>query len=189
MRETGRFRLDNPQALNTFLAGIERRAFRMCEIATGSREDALDLVQDAMMKLVDKYANREPEDWPPLFHRILQSRIRDWYRREKVKRSVIGFFGVRSDATGQDPAIESFPGRAANEPENWLETDRLIEQLKPALHALPLRQQQVFLLRLWEGLDVRQTALAMSCSEGSVKTHYSRALHTLREKLASYAVE
>ena len=91
--------LDNDRALNEFLAGVERRAFRMAEIATGNRDDALDIVQDAMMKLAGKYATRAPEEWPPLFHRVLQSRIRDWYRRQLVKRRVFGLFRAADEDT------------------------------------------------------------------------------------------
>lgn len=155
----------------------------MSEIATGNRDDALDLVQDAMIKLVEKYAHRCTDDWGPLFYRILQSRIVDWHRRKKVRRSVMGFF--RIEAGQQIPAdgVEHYPDIKARQPEERTHTDQLMERLEPALHALPPRQQQAFLLRLWEGLDVNQTALAMGCSASSVKTHYSRALRSLRTKL------
>ncbi len=155
----------------------------MSEIATGNREDALDLVQDAMFKLVDKYSNRGPDDWGPLFYRILQSRIRDWHRRNAVRRRIMGF--LQSGRDGDDPAatVERYPDAEGRQPEMQTHTDQLMARLEPALHALPLRQQQVFLLRLWEGLDVKQTARAMGCSEGSVKTHYWRALRALRTRL------
>ncbi len=155
----------------------------MSEIATGNREDALDIVQDAMIKLVDKYSDRGPDDWAPLFYRILQSRILDWHRRTTVRRRVMGFF--RSDST-EDTAgadIEAYPDNESRQPERQSENDQLMQRLEPALAALPLRQQQAFLMRMWEGFDVRQTATAMRCSEGSVKTHYSRALKALRMTL------
>lgn len=177
--------LDNDRALNEFLAGVERRAFRMAEIATGNRDDALDIVQDAMMKLAGKYATRAPEEWPPLFHRVLQSRIRDWYRRQLVKRRVFGLFRAADDDTTDARPWERYPERADAEPDRRLHSERFIDELLPAVRRLPLRQQQVFLLRLWEGLDVRQTAAAMGCSTGSVKTHYSRALAALRDKLGA----
>jgi RNA polymerase sigma-70 factor (ECF subfamily) len=177
--------LDNDKALNEFLAGVERRAFRMAEIATGNRDDALDIVQDAMMKLAGKYATRAPEQWPPLFHRVLQSRIRDWHRRQLVRRRVFGLFRVAAEDVAEPRPWEHYPAHAAAEPDRRLHSERFIDALLPAVRGLPLRQQQVFLLRLWEGLDVRQTAAAMGCSSGSVKAHYSRALAALREKLGS----
>lgn len=155
----------------------------MSEIATGSREDALDLVQDAMIKLVDKYPNSGRDDWGPLFYRILQSRIRDWHRRQVVRRRVMGFFRVEDSEDATESPIERYPDIEARQPEQQTYTDQVMARLASALHALPLRQQQVFLLRSWEGFDVKQTARAMGCSQGSVKTHYSRALKTLRGKL------
>lgn len=155
----------------------------MAEIATGNRDDALDIVQDAMMKLAGKYAMRSPEEWPPLFHRVLQSRIRDWHRRQLVKRRVFGLFRAAGEDVADTRPWEHYPERAAAEPDRRLHSERFIDDLLPAVRGLPRRQQQVFLLRLWEGLDVRQTAAAMGCSPGSVKTHYSRALAALREKL------
>jgi len=155
----------------------------MSEIATGNRDDALDIVQDAMFRLVDKYADRPVGDWPPLFHRILQNRIRDWHRRAFVKRRVTGLFKPTEAGEADTPALERYPDPTVRTAESRMHTDRLIERLKPALNGLPRRQQQVFLLRVFEGLDVRETAAAMRCSEGSVKTHYSRAMSTLRTKL------
>ncbi len=155
----------------------------MSEIATRNREDALDIVQDAMIKLVDKYSHRGPEDWAPLFSRILQRQILDWHRRNKVRRTFMGFF--RDDGASENlvPTVEHYPDIEGRQPDNKTYSDQLIQRLESALQALPLRQQQAFLLRMWEGLDVKQTALAMGCSQGSVKTHYSRALKSLRIKL------
>ena len=155
----------------------------MSEIATGNREDALDIVQDAMIKLVDKYSDRGAEDWAPLFYRILQSRISDWHRRTKVRRRFMGFF--RNDSAEDESAadVEAYPDIEGRQPERQTQNDQLMQRLEPALITLPLRQQQAFLLRQWEGLDVAQAARAMSCSEGSVKTHYSRALKSLRATL------
>lgn len=155
----------------------------MSEIATGNREDALDIVQDAMIKLVDKYSDRAAEEWAPLFHRILQSRILDWHRRTKVRRRVMGFFRSDNAEDTVNSGVEYYPDVEGRQPERQSQTDQLLQRLEPALQALPLRQQQAFLLRMWEGLDVRQTASAMGCSQGSVKTHYSRALKSLRAKL------
>ena len=158
----------------------------MAEIATGSREDALDLVQDAMLGLVKSYGDRDSADWPPLFYRILQSRIRDWYRRNRVRnRFRVWLGGLRGDDDERSDALQNLPD---NQPgiERQLAGKDAMEQLQVALQELPLRQQQAFLLRAWEGMDVSATAFAMGCSEGSVKTHYSRAVHRLREQLEDH---
>jgi RNA polymerase sigma-70 factor (ECF subfamily) len=153
----------------------------MSELATGNRDDALDLVQDAMVKLIDKYATRDPQEWGPLFYRILQRRILDWHRRNTVRRRVLGF--IRRDDGGDGESLENYPDGAARPLDQLVDAENLVGRINPALRALPVRQQQVFMLRLWEGLSVKQTAAAMGCSQGSVKTHYSRAMKTLRSKL------
>ncbi|HKK04833.1 MAG TPA: RNA polymerase sigma factor [Gammaproteobacteria bacterium] len=173
------------QTLDGFLAGVERRAFRMARIATGSRDEALDIVQDAMLALAKRYGDREPAEWGPLFHRILQSRIRDWYRRQQVRRRVFGWLGGSDDEQG-DPLDAVADERTAGPAGEHAQT-RFSEALERALRALPMRQQQAFLLRAWEGLDVAETARAMGITEGSVKTHYSRAVHALRDKLEGHA--
>ena len=155
----------------------------MAEIATGNREDALDIVQEAMMGLVKKYASRSEADWPPLFYRILQNRIRDWYRRNTVRNRWRLFF---KKTDGADDPIEAMPDNHQKTPEQNLLLSNAGTSLVTALHNLPNRQQQAFLLRAWEGMNVKETAIAMSCSQGSVKTHYSRAVNTLREKLEDH---
>ncbi len=170
--------------LDNFLAGVERRAYRMAFIATGNRDDALDLVQEAMFKLVEKYSDRGTDEWGGLFQRILQSKIRDGYRRNAVRSRVLVWLGGRGDE--RENEIEQFAASLAEQPAAQLDGKASMQSLDVALHALPLRQQQAFLLRAWEGLSTAQTASAMACSEGSVKTHYSRALHALREKLEDY---
>lgn len=180
--------LERTHALEHFLAAIERRAFRMAELATGNREDALDLVQDAMMGLVKSYADRDEQDWAPLFYRILQSRINDWHRRTKVRnrfRVWLGFGSTSDDETGIDP-IQTAVDHRQPDTLSQLQQQGAVDRLQDALHTLPARQQQVFLLRCWEGLDVAETAFAMKCSVGSVKTHYSRAVHKLREVLGEH---
>lgn len=174
------------RALHNFLGEVEKRAFRLARIATNDTDEALDIVQDAMFKLVQKYGDREQGEWPPLFHTILQSRIRDWYRRNRVRRGIFALMpGNWQDESGVDP-IQQAKDRHGQEPARQLQGEQSMEALDQALHALPLRQQQAFLLRAWEGLDVRQTAGAMGCSEGSVKTHYSRAVHRLRASLSEH---
>lgn len=188
----GRWKLDNLTALDQFLAGVEQRAYRRALIATNSREDALDIVQDAMVRLVKRYADRDAEEWGPLFHRIVQSVIRDWYRRTAVRNRWRQFLGgrVQNEESGmKENPIETQFAASDPEPGAQLVNRQAMEQLDAALHRLPLRQQQVFLLRQWEGLSVRESANAMGCGEGSVKTHYSRAVKALRECLKDHWLE
>lgn len=179
--EIGSRLLDKQQALESFLAGVEKRAFRIAELATNDSDDALDIVQEAMFKLVEKYAHKDECEWGALFHRILQSRIHDWYRRKTVRDRWRTWLGMAEG--GSDDALENNPGVPGWNPESEYAASRGMTVLEQAIKELPLRQQQAFLLRVWEGLDVRQTAKAMNCAEGSVKTHYSRAVHALRDKL------
>jgi len=157
---------------------VEKRAFKMARIATGNNEEALDIVQDAMMRLVKKYADKSAEDWPPLFHRILQSIIRDWYRKQSVRNRWRQFWRMHEDA--QDP-IETAENLNTAQPDQQLGAELAIEEIENVIKQLPLRQQQVFMLRSVEGMNTAETAAAMQCSQGSVKTHYSRALAVLRQ--------
>jgi RNA polymerase sigma-70 factor, ECF subfamily len=144
-------------------------------------ELALDIVQDAMLKLVEKYRAHSPEEWAPLFYRVLENRIQDQHRRRSVLERVLVYLGF--DAEADTPPLDAFPAPAEAQPEVVLSDRQTHATLLAAIKALPLRQQQVVLLREWEGLDVRDTARAMGCSAGSVKTHYSRAVQALRQKL------
>lgn len=154
-------------------------------MAVGNDDEALDIVQDAMLKLVQHYSKRDEVEWPPLFHRILQSKIRDWYRRSRVRNKWRSWFGGGNQEDGHVVAdvIEQAPDLRARAPEQELATRQELAVLEDAIAKLPARQQQAFMLRSWEGLDVAQTASTMGCSAGSVKTHYSRALHFLRRQL------
>ena len=134
-----------------------------------------------MIKLVDKDANRSPDEWGPLFHRILQRRILDWHRRNTLKRRIFSIF--LGDDENSNDSLDNFPDTTTWLPEGLADMEKEVGQINPALRALPLRQQQAFLLRQWEGLSIEQTANAMGCSQGSVKTHYSRAMKALRSKL------
>jgi RNA polymerase sigma-70 factor (ECF subfamily) len=173
---------DGMQKMSEFLAAIEGRAFRLAQIATGNRDDALEIVQDAMIKLVRNYAGRGIEEWTPLVYSILQTRIRDWHRRQTVRNRFRTWFAPREDDDEED-RLEQYPAESWCEPSAQLESNQFMARLDQELNALPYRQQQVFLLRVWEGLDIAQTAEAMQCSESSVKTHHARALQKLREQL------
>ena len=181
--------LERAHALDRFLAGIERRAFRMAELATGNREDALDLVKEAMMKLATSYGHRSEQEWAPLFHRILHSRINDWHRRSRVRNRFRAWLGGGKHADEGDAPVDPMQtavDRRQPDSVRQLQQADAMTTLHAGLRSLPLRQQQACLLRSWEGLDVAETALAMGCSEGSVKTHYSRAVHRLRDLLGEH---
>ena len=171
-----------PRDIDQFLAGIERRAFRLAELALGHREDALDAVQDAMIKLMH-YQHRPAAEWTPLFWSILRRQLTDRHRRNAVKRRVMSFF-VRSEDEREDP-LELLPdpfedpARRHSDSASW-------QALGRALRALPRRQRECFLLRELQGLNVADTAAAMGCSDGSVKTHLSRAMSALRVHLEDW---
>ena len=188
MTDTPGAPLDTAQEMNRFLAEVERRAFRIAQMALRSHEDAQDAVQDAMFQLVKRYAARPPAEWAPLFYRILQSRIRDCQRRRAVRNRVLSFFGgQRGDGEDEmpDPIAGAVDPTALDPSERVAQADAMVA-LEKALSALPTRQREAFMLRILEGLDVAQTARSMGCSEGSVKTHLSRAVHSLRETLGEH---
>ena len=175
--------LEQVRALDRFLASIEKRAFRMARIALRHDEDALDSVQDAMLQLARRYGRRPTEEWRPLFYRILQNRIRDCQRRRRVQARIMAWLpGLKSQDDAGADEYAAVPDRAPL-PAEQLATDQAMQALERSLAELPGRQQEAFMLRVFEGMDVAQTAAAMGCSEGSVKTHYSRAVHTLREQV------
>ena len=178
--------LQRERQLNQFLAGVERRALRFAEIAVRDRDEALDLVQDAMIKLARNYAERPEGEWAPLFYRILQNGVRDWHRRQKVRNRVMVWFGRGAAADDDYDVTAHAPDPAGRAPEDEVQTGEAMQRLEESVHELPARQREAFMLRTFEGLDVAGTAVAMGCSEGSVKTHYSRAVHTLRDKLGDH---
>ncbi len=148
-------------------------------------EAALDIVQDAMLRLAERYGDRPGAELPPLFQRILQNAIRDWYRRQKVRSlwvTLLSSLSPGREEDGDDPleSLRPADGReAADEPREQVERRQLIEIINEEVSNLPARQREAFLMRYWEELDVAETAKALGCSEGSVKTHCSRATHAL----------
>jgi len=165
------------QSMDAFLAEVERKAFVIARMSLRNNEDALDTVQDAMISLVNKYSDRPTGEWKPLFYRILRNRIVDYQRRQNVRQRIMAWLPTHEDAP--DPIAEA-PGIVSDQPDRRIESDESMDSLQLAVADLPARQQQAFLLRTIEGLNVAQTATAMGCSAGSVKTHYSRAVHRLR---------
>ncbi|MEJ0036387.1 MAG: RNA polymerase sigma factor [Gammaproteobacteria bacterium] len=173
------------RALNDFLASVELRAFKIAVVALRHEDDALDAVQDAMLQLARAYGTRPEEEWKPLFYRILENRIHDVQRRRMTRNKVFAWLPFRRGGDEDDEMPDPIEQAVSPElaPGRRLELDEAILALEGALSQLPRRQQQAFMLRTLEGMDVAQTAAAMGCSEGSVKTHYFRALNTLRGKL------
>jgi RNA polymerase sigma-70 factor (ECF subfamily) len=179
------------QELEDFLGATERRAFKQAFYAVRNEEVALDLVQDAMTRLVERYADRPREELPPLFQRILQNVIYDHFRREKVRKlwgTLVSSF-VPADAEPGDESdpldfIEAEPGTGAGESaDSTAERQQLLGIIEDEIARLPDRQREAFLLRYWEEFDVAETAALMGCSEGSVKTHCSRATRALARAL------
>ncbi|MBT8149511.1 MAG: RNA polymerase sigma factor [Gammaproteobacteria bacterium] len=177
------------EQLDSFLAGIQQRAFRIALASLAQREDALDAVQDAMCKLVEKYCHKPAGEWAPLFYRILYSRITDIQRRRSSRGKVFGtlFFAGAEDRDGQPDPIAQVADASNPDPARYSGDGEFGEALQQALRSMPERQRQAFLLRAWEGLDVAQTARAMGCSAGSVKTHYSRARQFLQRELEGFS--
>jgi len=174
------------RALNQFLASVELKAYKIAQAGLRHPDDALDAVQDAMLQLARAYADRPEGEWKPLFYRILENRIRDMQRRRTVRGRVMAWLPFHRDEDEEDADPIAQAPSPDLPPVARLEIDEAMVALEGALHELPARQRQAFLLRNLEGLDVAQTAQAMGCSEGSVKTHYFRALQALRIKLGAF---
>jgi len=177
-------------SMDEFLQSIERRAFHMARMATGSRDDALDIVQDAMFKLVEKYSAKSASEWRPLFYQILNRKITDHYRRNAVKNRLFSLasFGMKASDEGAD-LIDRAEGRKSDGPDQTVARNLQMDILSKAVAQLPGRQRQAFMLRCWDGMSTAITAETMGCSQGSVKTHYSRAMHSLRASLEDYRHE
>ena len=180
--------------MSDFLASVERRAFKQAVFSVHEDENALDIVQDAMMKLAENYADRPAAELPLLFQRILQNAIRDHFRRSKVRStwtSLLSSMGLGGDDDDSDPLETLEVGDDTNipsSPADQLEQSQVMETIEEAVKALPERQREAFMLRYWEELDVSETAKVMGCSEGSVKTHCSRATHALAKVLRSKGI-
>lgn len=170
-----------PRDVDGFLASVERRAFRVAELALGHREDALDSVQDAMLRFL-RYRERPAAEWTPLFWSILRSQINDRHRRNGLRRRLLSWMGRAENEA--DP-LEAVPDPGLDPSAEHVRAQRW-QALGQALRQLPRRQCECFLLRELQGLSVADTARAMGCSEGSVKTHLSRAMAALRERMEAW---
>ena len=186
------------QEISEFLVSVERRAFKQAVYAVRDDEAALDIVQDAMMKLADKYADKPAGELPPLFQRILQNVIYDHFRRQKVRNMwttlLSSFQGRDEDGSDgdNDPLETLYPGdddaQTVENAEKTVEREQILKIIDGEIQKLPTRQREAFIMRYWQEMDVAETALAMGCSEGSVKTHCSRATNSLATALRAKGI-
>ncbi|WP_199610981.1 RNA polymerase sigma factor [Flocculibacter collagenilyticus] len=168
------------QTMAEFLSYIEKKAYRFAEFATGGHADAIDLLQDSMIKLVTKYQDKPATEWKALFYKILQNKVRDWHRQQKVK-NMLFFWRNSDDETQEEWQAPDEDG--SDQPEQELVLAQQQEAVLAQIKQLPVKQQQCFLLRSWEGMSVAETAEVMGCSQGSVKTHYFRAVTKIKALL------
>jgi RNA polymerase sigma-70 factor (ECF subfamily) len=182
--------LATDRELSDFLKGAERRAYKRTVYAVRDDDAALDIVQDSMIRLAEKYADRPPEELPLLFQRILSNATLDWFRRQKVRNALFqNFSDFDSEAFEADfdllESLESADGngQGAESAADSVSRAQVMALIDEEVSQLPTRQREAFLLRYWEELDVAETAQVMGCSEGSVKTHCSRAVHALAKAM------
>ena len=190
------YRMATDKELSDFLENVERRAFKQAAYAVRKEESALDIVQDAMIKLAEKYGDKPAAELPMLFQRILQNTILDYFRREKVRNTWVSLFsGMKPSGDEHEDfdildTYESEQGSSAAESSaDQVERAQILDLIDEEVQKLPARQREAFLMRYWQDMDVAETAEAMGCSEGSVKTHCSRATHTLAESLKAKGIK
>ena len=191
----GAIKLANPTELSQFLSTVERRAYKQAMYAMHNEHTALDIVQDSMIKLAEKYGGKPAAEFPLLFQRILQNTIRDYHRRQKVRNAWLTLFSSltpKNESEEYDPldSLRDDENQSAPAtPEESMQQRQIIALIEQALGKLSSRQREAFLLRYWEGMDTTETAAAMGCTEGSVKVHCSRAAHALAESLKAKGVD
>ena len=186
--------LASERELSDFLKSVDKRAFKRVLYAVRDADAALDIVQDAMIRLAEKYGDRPTAELPLLFQRILSNATTDWFRRQKVRDAVVQSF---SSFESSDPdadfdlleTLEALDASAGTESaSDSVSRGQLLRAIEVEVEKLPPRQREAFLMRYWEELDVAETAAAMGCSEGSVKTHCSRAVHALARALRAKGI-
>jgi RNA polymerase sigma-70 factor (ECF subfamily) len=187
--------LASEKELSDFLKSVEKRAFKRAMYAVRDADSALDIVQDTMIRLAEKYADRPPAELPLLFQRILSNAMMDWFRRQKVRGAVVRNFSDFEAGAGGDgdfdilETLEVLGGSLASEStSDSVSRAQILLIIEQQIAELPARQREAFLLRYWEELDVAETAASMGCSEGSVKTHCSRAVHALAKALKAKGI-
>ncbi len=180
--------------LSDFLKSVEKRAFKRTVYAVRDDEAALDIVQDTMIRLAEKYADRPPAEWPMLFQRIMTNATMDWFRRQKVRNAVVQNMSDFDSGNDDDEfdlleALQSVEGSLGSESAaDSVSREQILLVIESEIAELPTRQREAFLLRYWEEFDVAETAEVMGCSEGSVKTHCSRAVHALAKALRAKGI-
>jgi RNA polymerase sigma-70 factor (ECF subfamily) len=187
--------LATERELSEFLKSVEKRAFKRSIYHVRDEEAALDIVQDAMMKLAEHYGDKPAAELPMLFQRILSNCTLDWFRRQKTRSAL---FSNMSDFEGADPdgdfdLLETFTAeegsQQAESAEDATRRAQILREIEAEIQQLPARQREAFLMRYWEDMDVAETAAAMGCSEGSVKTHCSRAVQALSKALKAKGIQ
>ncbi|MCL1962287.1 MAG: RNA polymerase sigma factor [Desulfovibrionaceae bacterium] len=184
------------QDLSDFLKSVEKRAFKRTVYHVRDEDAALDIVQDSMMKLAEHYGDKPLGELPMLFQRILTNSTLDWFRRQKTRNAVFSnlsdFESPDGDGDGDFDLLQAFAGAADSQrvesAEDATRRAQILHQIELQIQELPARQREAFLMRYWEEMDVAETASAMGCSEGSVKTHCSRAIHTLAKALRAKGI-
>ncbi len=170
--------------MGQFFASVERQAFQYALMATSCPDDALELVQESMMALMKNYNHKPSNEWKPLFFRVLNNKITDFYRRNHlIKR---WFLQSTSKDDEKASLLEDYVKDTGNNPDKQLEKKQMMHQVEHCLQSLSSKQRQAFLLRAWQGFNIEETALAMQCSKGSVKVHYSRAISKLKTLMSEY---
>lgn len=184
-----------PAELSDFLKNVEKRAFKRTAYHVRNDESALDIVQDSMMKLAEHYGHKPTEELPMLFQRILSNCTLDWFRRQKVRNALFSPFSD-FQSEGDDDGFDVLESLSTQEqsavfdnPETTSERAQTLRAIEQELLMLPNRQREAFLMRYWEQMDVAETATAMGCSEGSVKTHCSRAIQALSKGLKAKEIK
>jgi len=187
--------LATERELSDFLKSVEKRAFKRSIYHVRDEEAALDIVQDAMMKLAEHYGDKPPHELPMLFQRILSNCTLDWFRRQKTRNALFSNMSDFESASddGEFDLLESFAfGEGSQQAESAEDATRraqVLREIELHIQELPARQREAFLMRYWEDMDVAETAAAMGCSEGSVKTHCSRAVAALGKALRAKGIQ
>lgn len=181
--------------LSEFLKGVEKRAFKRSMYHVRNEESALDIVQDSMMKLAQHYGHKSPEELPMLFQRILSNSTLDWFRRQKVQNAHFSNFSDfemsndDEDFNILETLQSDFVSDNHESAESQVQRSQTLREIEKEIEQLPARQREAFLMRYWEDMDVAETAAAMGCSQGSVKTHCSRAVHALSQALRAKGIK
>lgn len=188
--------LATEQELSQFLKDVEKRAFKRTVFHVRDEDAALDIVQDSMIKLATHYGDKPPEELPMLFQRILSNSTLDWFRRQKTRNALFTNIGDFEQRDGEDDGYDWLESHASDTAEKTVQSAedstqraQVLQSIEKEIQELPARQREAFLMRYWEEMDVAETAAAMGCSEGSVKTHCFRAIQTLSKALKAKGIE